>query len=668
MEADFSGYATKVGLKCSDGRTIMPDAFKHQDKAQVPLVWQHGHKDPENVLGHVILENRDDGVYCRAYFNNTQKAAHAKSLVEHEDINSLSIWANQLIERSKRVIHGAIREVSLVLSGANPGALIDNVTIRHSDGEEDVLDDEVIIYTGETIVHSEEEVDDESNEIDETKDEELEEMEHADGEGEETVQDVYDSMDQKQKDVLHFMVGEAIQATKDEVKGEVKEELKQDNVDDTDNAEHGDNMKGSDMSRNVFEAKEDSGKPNLHILSHGDVEEIVADAVKTGSLREAVDSYALSHGIDDIDTLFPEALLVGNTPEFLQRRTEWVNKVLGLVRKSPFSRIKTLSADITIEDARAKGYVTGALKKEEFFGVTKRVTTPTTVYKKQKLDRDDVLDITDFDVVAWLKSEMRLMLDEEIARAILIGDGRDVAHEDKINEQNVRPIASDHSLFTTVVNVNLADASSTIQEVIDAIVGNRRYYKGTGLPIMFTSETQISKFLLLKDSLGRRIYKNLEEVASELRVTEIVPVEVMEEEPEIVAVLVNPVDYVVGADKGGSIGMFDDFDIDYNQYKYLIETRLSGALVKLKAALVVKAVGATDTEVVPAAPTFNGTAVTIVSTTGVVYRDESGTVINAAGSPYAVAEGESYTVHAEPASGKYIQPGSDTDWTFYNRA
>ena len=658
MEADFSGYATKVGLKCSDGRTIMPDAFKHQDKAQVPLVWQHGHKDPENVLGHVILENRNDGVYCRAYFNNTQKATHAKSLVEHEDINSLSIWANQLIERSKRVIHGAIREVSLVLSGANPGALIDNVTIRHSDGEEDVLEDEVIIYTGETIVHSEEDeeiVEDPIEEpIEETKEEPMAEMTHAD-DGEETVQDVYDSMDQKQKDVLHFMVGEAIAATKDE-----------ETQSNTDNAEHGNDKEGSDMSRNVFEDKE-AGKPDLHILSHGDVEEIVTDAVKTGSLREAVDNYALSHGIDDIDTLFPEAMLVGNTPEYLQRRTEWVGKVLGSVRKSPFSRIKTLSADITVEEARAKGYVTGALKKEEFFGVTKRVTTPTTVYKKQKLDRDDVVDITDFDVVAWLKAEMRLMLDEEIARAILIGDGRDVAHEDKINEQNVRPIATDHSLFTTVVNVNMADASSTIQEVTDAIVGNRRYYKGTGLPVMFTSETYISKFLLLKDTLGRRIYNNLEEVASELRVSEIVPVEVMEEEPDVVAVLVNPVDYVVGADKGGSISLFDDFDIDYNQYKYLIETRLSGALVKLKAALVVKTVGATDTEVTPAAPTFNGSAVTIVGTTGVVYKDGNGVTVTAASSPYAVAEGESMSVHAEAATGKYIQPGSDSDWTFYNR-
>lgn len=647
MEADFSGWATKAGLKCTDGRTIMPDAFKHQDQMRVPLVWQHGHNDPENVLGHAILENRPDGVYAYGFFNNSQKASHAKGLVAHKDINMLSIWANQLIERSGRVIHGAIREVSLVLSGANPGALIENVTIRHSDGDDQTLDDEAIIYTGLELdlelAHAATTAKDKPMATDEM-----------------TVQDVYDSLTEEQKNVVHYMIGVALESQNDN--------LAQSDIEVFDTTEIIDKLnqiqEGINMSHNVFEQGESTKN---RTLSHSEIKGIVADAMKNGSLKDAVQNYALSHGITNIDVLFPDAQAVdGAAPEWLKRRTEWVGNLLGATRKSPFSRIKTLSADITFDEARAKGYVKSALKKEEFFGVSKRVTTPTTIYKKQKLDRDDIIDITDFDVVSWLKGEMRLMLDEELARAILIGDGRDVAHEDKINEGNIRPIATDHELFATQVYVNIDDSNSSVQEIVDAIVLNRRFYKGTGLPTMFTTETYISKFLLLKDTTGRRIYSSLADLASELRVAEIVGVEVMEEQPDLVAILVNPVDYVIGADKGGEISMFDDFDIDYNQHKYLIETRCCGALAKLKSAMVVRKTVGTNVLATPVAPSFNAItgAVTITDTTGVVYKNGAGTVVNNAGSPYVIADGASLTINAFPATGYYFASSEEDSWTF----
>jgi len=414
------------------------------------------------------------------------------------------------------------------------------------------------------------------------------------------------------------------------------------------------------MSHNIFE----NNNKTQAAISHADLQGIVADASKNGSLKDAIESYALSHGITDVDMLFPEATALDAVPEWLKRRTEWVAKLLGDTRKSPFSRIKTMHADITLEDARAKGYVTSALKKEEYFGVSKRITTPTTIYKKQKLDRDDMIDITDFDVVSWLKAEMRMMLDEEIARAILIGDGRDVSHEDKINEGNIRPIARDHELYTTVVNVNIDDANSSVQEVIDAIINNRKHFKGTGTPTMYTTETYIAKFLLLKDTLGRRIYRDLGELASELRVLDIVPVEVMEEEADLVAILVNPQDYVLGADKGGAISMFDDFDIDYNQHKYLIETRLCGALIKMKSAIVVKKVAASAVLVTPTAPTFVSATntITIPTVTGVVYKQGATTKT---GSFVITADA---TIVAYPSSASYYFATSENDsWTFkYN--
>ena len=645
MEPDFSGYATKAGLKCTDGRTIMPDAFKHQDRVQVPLVWQHGHKDPENVLGHVKLENRKDGVYAYAFMNNTKKAEHALSLVEHGDINQFSIWANDLIERSGRVIHGAIREVSLVLAGANPGALIDNVTIRHSDGDVDVLDDEAIIYTGLYLEHADgdDEEDDEDMADDEKDDEDL------------TVQDVYDSMTEEQKQVLHYMVGEALASASEET---------DEDEDDDDAAEHS-NKKGKDLMHNIFENNDDNKQI---VLSHSEIKEIVSDATRMGSLKDAVESYALSHGIENIDYLFPEARTLAGTPEFFTRRLEWVNNVLNGATKSPFSRVKTMSANLTEAEARAKGYIKGNLKAEEFFSVSRRVTTPTTIYKKQKLDRDDIVDITDFDVVAWLKGELRIMLDEELARAVLIGDGRQFNDDDKINESNIRPIATDHELFTTTINVNLDDNNSSIQEVVDAVIANRSSYRGTGTPSFYTTETVISQFFTLKDAIGRRIYQTLDDIANELRVNEIIPVEALEEHPDIVGIMVNMRDYNIGADSGGNVGMFDDFDIDYNQYKYLIETRCSGALTKLKSALVVKRVDGTRVLAIPATPSFDGTEITITDTTGVAYTNvgTEGAMTNSGG-PYQVpAGGGSITVTAKPTAGYYFSTESTITWTFTN--
>lgn len=669
-EADFSGWATKAGLKCSDGRTIMPDAFAHQDTVRVPLVWQHGHNDPVNVLGHTILENRKDGVYAYAYFNDTPAAVHAKGLVEHGDINSLSIWANELVERAGRVLHGVIREVSLVLSGANPGALIENVAIRHSDGDEFTLGDEAIIHTGLNLelMHSAEVVEEELPTSTEGSDM-SDEIMHASEGDDDTVADVYESMSEKQKQVLHFMLGEALEAA--EVDGELKQSAFEEEYEEYEEAAplaHAvtTNKKEEDMSHNIFE----SGTPAASQLSHAAAAGIMADATRSGSLREAVETYALAHGIDNIDQLFPDAVSIDGVPEFLQRRVEWVASFLGATRKSPFSRIKTLHADITVDEARAKGYVTGAMKKEEFFSVSKRVTVPTTIYKKQKLDRDDMIDITDFDVVTWLKGEMRLMLDEEIARAALIGDGRDVSHEDKINEGNIRPIASDHELYTTTVNVNIGDAGSSAQEIIDAIIRNRKHLKGSGTPTMFTTETIIADFLLLKDTLGRRIYSDLGSLARELRVQAIVPVEAMEEEPDLVCVIVNPNDYIMGATRGGEVTMFDDFDIDYNQHKYLIETRMCGALIKLKSAMCVRSVAAGDVLVAPAPAVFDedNMEVTITDTTGVIYKDGDGNVVTNTGGPYTVVAGTAFTVNAEAAAGYFFASNADDSWTFFVRS
>lgn len=583
MDADFSGYATKAGLKCSDGRTIMPEAFKHMDGMTVPLVWQHGHNEPSNVLGHAVLESREDGVYAYGYFNDTPPAQNAKTLVQHKDITALSIYANQLVERSKQVFHGMIREVSLVLSGANPGALIDNVAIAHSDGTTDILPDEAVIYTGLELQHA----DDNQNVSDED-----DELEHAD---EKTVKDVYDSLSDEQKNVVHYMIGAALEAANDK------------------SAEHSDtdeddliHQEGTE-SMNVFEnGVTGSGVGTSHELTHDAMRGIFEDAQKCGSLKEAVESYALQHGIHDIETLFPEPKTMDAAPEWIKRRTEWVAGVINGVRSNPFTRLKTRTADLTMDEARAKGYITGEMKKEQFFGLAQRTTGPQTIYKKQKLDRDDILDITDFDVVAWIKGEMRIMLEEEVARAILFGDGRDVEDEDKINDpaglpagNGIRSILHDHPFYSHPVSVPIVadeNGHTDYEALVEAIARSRRFYKGNGTPTYYTTEEIKTEMLLSKDKFGRRRYQNESELALALRVKNVVAVEAMEillegpnaPEPDLLGVIVNLQDYAVGTDKGGQLTWFDDFDIDYNQYKYLIEGRMSGALIHPKSALVLR--------------------------------------------------------------------------------
>jgi hypothetical protein len=680
MEPDFSGWATKANIRCSDGRVILPNAFQHQDKMQVPLVWQHGHNSPENILGHVLLENRAEGVYAHGYFNETPAAQHAKQALAHKDINMMSIWANQLQEQAKRVMHGVIREVSLVLAGANPGAIIEQVSIRHSDGEVDMLDDEVLIQSGEEIelFHS---VDGKPS-ADIIDDEDLT---HA---GERTVEEIFNSMTEEQKAVVYLLMGDegnsaahadlGEDATIEDVYNSMSEQQQEAvqaligmaveeaaaHSDINDDAALGDQEGNNTMSHsNIFE-KGDQTVENT--ISHDDMKGIVSAATRYGSLKHAVEEYALQHGIENIDTLFPDFTEVNATPEWLSRRVEWVASFLGGTTKRPFAKIRTTYADITEDEARAKGYITGNLKKEEFFSVNKRTTSPTTVYKKQKLDRDDVIDITDFDVVNWIKGEMRLMLDEEVARAALIGDGRDISNLDKIDEQCIRPIAKDHELFTTKVYVNLDDASSSIQELIDAVVYNRAKYKGTGMPVFYTTETVIAKFLLLKDTLGRRLYSSLAEIATELRCSAIVPVEVMEEDPTIVGIMVNPVDYSFGTDRGGEVTMFDDFDIDYNNLKYLIETRLSGALTRLKAAICFMKVDSTDTLVVPTAPSFVASTgvITIPTVTGATYK-RADTDATVTGNVTIGTAGASLTIYAVPTSGAYYFATSDDDtWSF----
>jgi hypothetical protein len=567
---DFSGYATKAGLVCSDGRTIMPDAFKHQDTETVPLVWQHNHNEPSNVLGHAILEHRDDGVYAYCYLNGTDQAKNARTLVQHKDIKSLSIYANGLTEKAKKTLHGFIREVSLVLSGANPGALIDNITLAHGNGDMVTLEDEAIIYTGLEL-NTEEEVS------------ETEEVEHS--QEDPTVQEVYDSMTPEQQQVVNYMVGTALASQMSQSSSDDKE---------SESLTHEENKEeGRRMSRNVFEKQKDEGKKEEdHVLSHDAMKGIVADAQKSGSLKAAVEAYALQHGIDDIDILFPDARTVTATPEFESRRVEWVAGVINGTRHSPFSRIKSIVADITVDEARALGYVKGNMKKEEFFGLVKRVTTPSTVYKKQQLDRDDIVDITDFDVVAWLKAEMRLMLDEEIARAVLIGDGRDVASPDKIKDPaaapegaGIRSIFLDDTIYAPQVAVDTAGAPT---DVVDAIIEAMGMYKGSGSPTLYTARPTLTSLMLARDTEGHRLWKTPAELASEMGVANIVLVEVMEQQPDCAGIIVNLSDYTLGADKGGEVNFFDDFDIDYNQYKYLFETRVSGALTKIRSAIVLK--------------------------------------------------------------------------------
>lgn len=562
---DFSGYATRNDLRCSDGRTIRSGAFVDNDGGTVPLVWQHGHNSPDNVLGHALLENRNDGVYCYAKFNNGEQAKTAKELVKHGDVDSLSIFANKLTQRGGDVLHGNIVEVSLVLSGANPGARIDNVSLQHSDGSIEELD-EAVIFTGLELSHADETEEDNSKE--------------ADVADEETVADVLNTLTDKQKDAVYYVIGQAI------------EDAQQDDTDDTDDTD-----KEEAMHSNIFEGDDTlKGTDDEIALAHSAVVDALEDARShnLSSFKDAFLQHAGTYGIDNIEVLFPDARAVTDEPTFIKRRTDWVSGVLNDAKHSPFSRIKSIHADITDDKARALGYTKGNRKKEEVFKLLKRVTTPTTVYKKQKFDRDDLIDITDLNVVAWVKKEMRLMLDEEIARALLIGDGRDISSQDKINEENIRPIWKDDSLYAIKI---LLEKKVAGEDLVDAFIKSFADYEGTGSPKLYTTQAVVTELLLLKDKIGRRLYETKASLAAALGVSEIVEVPVMKGaaretkkngKADLVGIIVNLADYTIGADKGGEVNMFDDFDIDFNQFKYLLETRISGALTQPKTAIVIE--------------------------------------------------------------------------------
>lgn len=564
---DFSGWATRNNLKCSDGRVIMKDAFKHNDGQTVPLVWNHQHNDPLNVLGHAKLENRDDGVYAYGVFNGTDAGIAAKQLVQHGDVSGLSIYANQLKQQGSNVLHGAIREMSLVLAGANPGAFIDSV-ILHNAGSGEETEEEAIIYSGENINISHAVKD-----VEEAKPEPKAVDSKPEPTDEETVQDVFNTLSEKQKAVVYALIGEALSS----------EEAPSDEKNEED----------PDVKHNVFDKEPEETQEN--VISHSDMMAVIADAKRFGSLKES----AISHGITDIDYLFPDAKNLNAPPDFIKREMGWVSEVMGGVHHTPFSRIKSMFADLTEADARAKGYIKGNLKLEEVFGLLKRTTTPTTIYKKQKLDRDDVIDITDFDVVAWLKSEMRMMLDEEIARAVLVGDGRNGASDDKINETNIRPIWTDADLYTIKHPIEVAvgaTAAVKAKAIIQEAVRSRINYKGSGNPVFFTTEAELTEMLLLEDLNQRVVYDSVDKLATAMRVRKIVTVPVMENLTRVdgrntktlVGLIVNLSDYNIGADKGGAVNMFDDFDIDYNAQKYLIETRCSGALIKPYSAIALE--------------------------------------------------------------------------------
>jgi HK97 family phage prohead protease len=602
---DFGGYATKNDLKCSDGRTIRKDAFKDCDGLEVPLVWGHKHGSPGDVLGHAILENREDGVYTYGTFNNTESGKNAKELVKHGDVRALSIYANQLVQKGGDVLHGMIREVSLCLAGANPGAMIQELSIEHSD-EDDTEIMEALIFNGNNIAleHADEKKE-EKEEPEDKKEEKPMAEETKKTDNEKTVKDVWDSFTEEQKNVVYYMIGQAL-------------ESKDDNSDEEE----------TKMAHNVFE-----GDTYMNSLSHAEINEafaaVVEDAkARKGSLKEymehalndetnilahATDANGMTvpdvnnttykttvgYGINGVEYLYPEARALNNTPEFIGRRMDWVNVVLNGVHKSPFARVKSIFANITEDEARAKGYIKGTQKKNEFFSLMKRETLPQTIYKKQKFDRDDIVDITDMNVVAWIKGEMDMMLDEEKARAILIGDGRDVSDADKIREANIRPIVSDADLFTIKVVVPRGkDDEETGKNAIKAALKARKNYRGSGNTIMFTTDDWLTNMLLVEDTIGRRLYATEAELAAAARVRSMVTVPVMENytnasNQELIGIIVDLADYNVGADRGGAKELFDDFDIDFNQYVYLLETRCSGALTKPYSAIALFAASTT---------------------------------------------------------------------------
>ena len=549
---DFAGWATKYGVGCSDGRTILKGAFAHCNEIVVPLVWNHTYDKPENVIGNAKLVHSDEGVYTYCSFNDTSTAETAKSLVKHGDVTSLSIYANHLKQNGRVVMHGDIKEVSLVLAGANPGAFIQEVLI-HGEASET----EVTIYNDDgelELWHEDVEETEESNA-------------QADSESE-TIADIYNAMSEKQKKAVAAIVDQVI----------------------NEGAEEPENEEEPTMKHNVFDQNQETE------LKHFDFDAAMKEAKRCGSLKEAFLKHAETYGIKDIESLFPEAKDIYNEPEFIKRDTSWVDGFLAATHKRPFSRIKAVYADITGDDARALGYVKGNLKKEEVFSLLRRTTEPTTIYKKQKLDRDDIIDITDFNVVAWIKKEMRMMLNEEIARAMLIGDGRSAVSQDKIKENCIRPIFNDSDLYTIKAQVNKT-APNQAKEFITTCIKARVDYEGTGTPNLYTTEEVLCDLLLIEDQNGRFIYESVDTLCKVLRVNKIVCVPVMkglvrtdesDNQFDVLGIIVNPNDYNVGADKGGQVSMFDDFDIDYNQYKYLMETRCSGSLVKPKTAITIE--------------------------------------------------------------------------------
>lgn len=714
---DFSGYATRYNVECSDGRTIRSKAFQHMDKKRVPLMWQHSHNNIEHVLGYADLEHREDGTYAYAYFNDTELAKVAKSQVLHGDITALSIYAKNLRERNRTVEHGDIKEVSLVLAGANVGAYIDNIDLRHSD-DEDALVGDVVIYTGEefTLSHADSE-DDSSDDSD-------------DEEGK-TVGDIVDSMTEEQKHLLYSMVAKA--ASSGSVKHSDDEESDDEESDDeaiqngtesedesiehsagkpmseviksfskeqrqvvelligeaisdaqapknstnTADVQHSD-QEGPDMTRNLFENNGSVATESRPTLSHSDVQAIVKHADRTkGKFSEAFadfvstadsfkhadgDQAGVTYGITDLEYLFPDARTVTSQPELIARQAEWVPRVLAATKKSPFARIKSITADITAPEARAKGYIKGNEKVDEVVKLLKRDTGPTTIYKKQKLDRDDIIDITDLDVVAWLKWEIKFMLDEEVARAILIGDGREYANPDKIKDpegaasgNGIRSIAKDNDLYAVKIDI---DANVEADQMINKIARSRTQYRGSGSPTLYTTDALLTDLLLLPDRIGRRLYATEAELASALRVKEIVAVEVMEEAEDVLGIVVNLTDYTVGTNKGGEINFFSDFDIDFNQEKYLMETRMSGALTKPKSALVLRRLAGTRVSLVT--PSFNGETNTIAVPVveGVDY------VIDDAVVKGNVKITKNTTISARAQAGFYIAPNTSRDWTY----
>ena len=596
---DFCGWVTRNDVLCRDGRTIMKDAFAHQDGMKVPTVYMHDHQTTGGICGYTILENRPEGVYGYTYCNNTNSGNNIREAVRHGDIDSYSIYASQLKEKASKVIHGVIKEVSVVLTGANAGAKIEEVSMAHYDETGENIEYDAIIVTGDSeleISHSEE------------GEKKMKESKESDNK---TIGDVLDTLTDEQKEAVSFVIGMAIE----DAKGNDGDD--EDDEEDDEDVEHSDyyNEGEYDMRTNVFDM---DSTYSGGVLTHSDMEQIFADAKKgRGTLKEVYEEAAdyLAHadddeahgisrsediqnyGVNDPSFLFPEARELNNTPEWIKRPDDWVSVVMNGVHHTPFSRVKTQFADITEDAARAKGYIKGNRKKEEVFTLLKRATTPQTIYKLQKLDRDDIIDITDFDVVAWIKGEMRMMLNEEIARAILIGDGRSTADTDHISEDHVRPIWTDASLFTIRKTIDI----SKPKNIIDAAVRARKDYRGSGNPIMFTTEDHLTDMLLMEDQIGHKLYKTEGELATAMRVSRIVTVPVMENQTKdgktLDAIIVNLSDYNVGADKGGAIDLFDDFDIDFNQFKYLIETRCSGALIKPFSAIILEhAATSTSTE------------------------------------------------------------------------